>query len=66
MKKRYLALLVLLIANIAFSQSIQDIMNEVSNANLQLSVNELSGEQDDLISVCADGSKYRHFATAFV
>ncbi len=50
MKKRYLALLVLLIANIAFSQSIQDIMNEVSNANLQLSVNELSGEQETMIN----------------
>lgn len=40
----------ILFLNVSFSQSIQDIINEVSNANLQLSVNEFSGEQATLIN----------------
>ena len=42
----------LLFFNVSFSQSIQDVINQVSNANLQLSVAELSGEQAAMI----DGS----------
>jgi hypothetical protein len=40
----------LLFFNVAFSQSIQDIINQVSNANLQLIVSELSGEQATMIN----------------
>ncbi|SDG92262.1 M28 family peptidase [Winogradskyella thalassocola] len=40
----------LLCFNVSFSQSIQDIINTVSNSNLQLSVNELSGEQATMIN----------------
>ena len=36
--------------NVSFSQSIQDIINHVDTANLQLSVNELSGEQATMIN----------------
>ncbi|MFP4844949.1 M28 family peptidase [Winogradskyella sp. PE311] len=36
--------------NLSFSQSIEDIINQVSNANLQLSVSELSGEQATIIN----------------
>ncbi len=52
MKKRTITtiLCALLIVNVSYSQSIQDIINQVSNANLQLSVNELSGEQAAMIN----------------
>ena len=40
----------LLCCNASFSQSIQDIIDTVSNSNLQLSVNELSGEQATMIN----------------
>ncbi|MFK7834080.1 MAG: M28 family peptidase [Winogradskyella sp.] len=43
-------LLLMLCFNVSFSQSIQDIINQVSNANLQLRVNELSGEQATVIN----------------
>lgn len=36
--------------DLSYSQSIQNIIDQVSNANLQLSVNELSGEQDAMIN----------------
>jgi hypothetical protein len=36
--------------NFSYSQSIQDIINQVSNSNLQLSVAELSGEQATMIN----------------
>jgi len=52
MKSRivFTLLSLLLCLNLSFSQSIQDIINEVSNSNLQLSVNELSGEQATTIN----------------
>ena len=52
MKSRivFTLLSLLLCLNVSFSQSIQDIINEVSNSNLQLSVNELSGEQATIIN----------------
>lgn len=50
MKRRSLTLLVLLIANTVLSQTIQDVIDEVSNANLQLSVSEISGEQPTMIN----------------
>ena len=34
----------------SYSQSIQDLINQVSNANLQLTVSELSGEQATMIN----------------
>jgi hypothetical protein len=39
-----------LCTNMVFSQSIQDFISQVSNSNLQLSVRELSGEQETLIN----------------
>ncbi|BAO75991.1 hypothetical protein WPG_1761 [Winogradskyella sp. PG-2] len=39
-----------LFINVSASQSIQDIINQVSNANLQLSVGELSGEEATMIN----------------
>lgn len=42
--------MLLLFVNVSFSQSIQDIINQVSNANLQMSVAELSGEQAAIIN----------------
>ncbi|MDB9781817.1 M28 family peptidase [Winogradskyella sp.] len=42
--------LVTVIANFTHAQNIQDIINQVSNANLQLSVNEFSGEQSTTIN----------------
>ena len=52
MKPRTLfsVLSVLIFINFSTAQSIQDIINQVSNANLQLSVAELSGEQAALIN----------------
>ena len=49
-KKTVYSLLFLVCVNLSFSQSIEDIINQVSNANLQLSVAELSGEQATLIN----------------
>jgi hypothetical protein len=49
-KKTMYSLLFLACINLSFSQSIEDIINQVSNANLQLSVAELSGEQATLIN----------------
>ncbi|WP_344715896.1 M28 family peptidase [Winogradskyella damuponensis] len=43
-------LVAFLFFNVSFSQSIQNIINEVSNANLQLTVNELTGEQPAVIN----------------
>jgi hypothetical protein len=52
MKSRaiFLVLITVLCLNISFSQTIQDVINQVSNANLQLSVAELSGEQAAMIN----------------
>jgi hypothetical protein len=50
MKKISYSLLFLICVNTSFSQSIQDIINQVSNANLQLSVAQLSGEQMAVIN----------------
>lgn len=52
MKPRTLfsVLSVFIFINFSTAQSIQDIINQVSNANLQLSVAELSGEQATLIN----------------
>ncbi|WP_296380584.1 M28 family peptidase [Winogradskyella sp.] len=41
---------VFVFVNFTYSQSIQDIINQVSNANLQVSVVELSGEQVAMIN----------------
>lgn len=38
------------LSQLVYSQSIQDLMNQVSNANLQLAVSELSGEQATMIN----------------
>ena len=43
-------LCIILFLNVSFSQSIQDIINQVNTTNLQLSVNELSGEQATIIN----------------
>lgn len=43
-------ILMLLCVNFSVSQSIQDIINQVSMSNLQLRVNELSGEQAAMIN----------------
>lgn len=51
MNKAILSVLcVFVLIQFSYSQSIQDIVNQVSNANLQLSVAELSGEQATLIN----------------
>jgi phenylpyruvate tautomerase PptA (4-oxalocrotonate tautomerase family) len=50
MQKIGYLLFFLLGVNLSFSQSIVDIINQVSNANLQLSVSELSGEQATIIN----------------
>ncbi|WP_296311144.1 M28 family peptidase [Winogradskyella sp. UBA3174] len=50
MKKKFYFVLFLLCVNLSFSQSIQDIIDQVSNANLQLSVTEISGEQPAMIN----------------
>ena len=44
------ALCVFALIQFSYSQSIQEIINQVSNANLQLTVNELSGEQTTMIN----------------
>ena len=49
-KKLFLHLCLFLSIGLCYSQSIQDLMNQVSNANLQLSVSELSGEQATMIN----------------
>ncbi len=48
--KAIYSLLFLVCVNMSFSQSIQDIINQVSNSNLQLSVAELSSEQATTIN----------------
>lgn len=43
-------LAITLLTNFVYAQSIQNIIDQVSNANLQLTVNELSGEQSTIIN----------------
>lgn len=51
MQKHLLSLVFVIgLLNTLYSQSIQEIINQVSNANLQLSVSELSGEQATMIN----------------
>ncbi|GGW54828.1 putative secreted protein (Por secretion system target) [Winogradskyella epiphytica] len=46
----YLVLFILIYCNFSHSQSIQDLMDQVSSANLELYVSELSGEQATIIN----------------
>lgn len=47
---RFLILLLILSSKVVVSQSIEDIVNQIDQSNLQLYVNELSGEQATLIN----------------
>ena len=51
MKRIFIAIcFVFGLGQFSYSQSIQDLINQVSNANLQLTVSELSGEQATMIN----------------
>jgi len=49
-KGLFLHLYLFISVSFCYSQSVEDLMNQVSNANLQLSVSELSGEQATMIN----------------
>ncbi|MCA0132583.1 M28 family peptidase [Winogradskyella alexanderae] len=51
MNIKFISVIVLLVVfNIGFSQSIQDLMNEVNTSNLETTVNQLSGEEPAIIN----------------